>query len=363
MALITPENLYPAGAGLPSFQLLDVRAPIEIERGAMPYSAFEPILTNEERHKVGICYKEKGQQAAIELGYALTEAHMPQRIESWRKICKTAPTAVTCWRGGLRSKLTTEFIGRSDIPRIEGGYKALRNFVMRNLEPVVAKKQFVVLTGLTGSGKTKLLRGRLEGQGLNHPLTPSPQSLAVIDLEAEAHHRGSAFGKLGPQPSQATFENHLATKLLLSPHRIVLLEDESRAIGGVWIPEVLFHAMGNAPLIILEVPLEDRIQNIFDEYVKDPTILYGLEATKQKLEANLLKLYQKLGWNTTSACVENLHRAETNWLEPSAHCLWIKTLLTQYYDPLYKKSLLRHQRVVLFRGSREECLAYIAHSV
>ena len=125
MTLIQPQDLYPAQAAKPSFQLLDVRAPIEVERGAMPYSFFEPILNNEERHQVGLCYREKGQEAAITLGYALTAPHMPKRIESWRKTCAAAPTAIACWRGGLRSKLATEFIARSDVPRIEGGYKGL----------------------------------------------------------------------------------------------------------------------------------------------------------------------------------------------------------------------------------------------
>jgi tRNA 2-selenouridine synthase len=364
LSFIKPQELYPAQSGQPTGQLLDVRAPIEVERGAMPYSIFEPILTNEERHQVGICYKEKGQQAAIDLGYALTEPYLESRIVSWKKICEASPTAVACWRGGLRSKLTTEFIGRSDVLRIEGGYKALRNYVMGRLEPVVNKKQIVVLTGLTGSGKTELLRDQVSGfRGQKKPFDRNPKpetrNLEILDLEAEAQHRGSAFGKLGTQPSQATFENHLATKLLLSPHKTILLEDESKSIGRVWIPDVLFTAMCNAPIIVLDISLEERIQNIFEEYVKEATLSYGLEAIKQKLETNLLRLYQKLGWNTTSACVDSLHRAEDNWLEPSAHCHWIKTLLTQYYDPLYKKSLLRYERPVLFQGSREECLGFI----
>jgi tRNA 2-selenouridine synthase len=365
MTLLKPSELYALGAGIPTFQLLDVRAPVEVERGAMPYSIFEPILTNEERHEVGLCYKEKGQQAAIDLGYSLTAPHMPKRIESWRKTCQAAPTAIACWRGGLRSKLASEFIGL-DVPRIEGGYKALRNHVMEQLEQVVNSKQFIVLTGLTGSGKTKLLRYQVLGDGCQvstHHLAPSTHHLYVIDLELEANHRGSAFGKQGQQPSQATFENSLATKLLLSPYQHILLEDESRSIGRVWIPEILLKKMFRAPMIVLEVALEERVQNIFVEYVQEPTLSQGQEITRQNLESNILRLYKRLGWENVKACIESLDKAqEKGWLEASAHLFWIETLLTQYYDPLYKKSLYNYERTVLFQGNAPECKTFLTEN-
>ena len=146
----------------------------------------------------------------------LTAPHMPKRIESWRKTCQAAPTAIACWRGGLRSKLAAEFIASLNVPRVEGGYKALRNYVMTQLQITLGHKDFFILTGLTGSGKTKLLR--------DTKFNPN-QTLDILDLEAEANHRGSAFGKQGFQPSQATFENSLATKLLLSPSKTIVLKN------------------------------------------------------------------------------------------------------------------------------------------
>ncbi len=355
MAAIKPQELYIANSSWPNFQLLDVRAPIEVERGAMPYSVFEPILNNEERHQVGLCYREKGQEAAITLGYELTAPYMPKRIESWRKTCEAAPTAIACWRGGLRSKLATEFIAGSNVTRIEGGYKALRNYVMKQLETTVDHKDFFILTGLTGSGKTKLLRDAR----LDHS-----QTLGILDLEAEANHRGSAFGKQGQQPSQATFENGLATKLLLSPYKHILLEDESRSIGRVWIPEILLQKMCEAPVIILDVALEERVQNIFLEYVQEPTLNQGLEITRQTLESNLLRLYQRLGWEKVKACVDGLDQAQESgtWNLASAHHYWITTLLTEYYDPVYKKAFGKYQRPSLFTGNFKECLDYIDSS-
>jgi tRNA 2-selenouridine synthase len=364
MSLITPPDFYLPNAGRPAFQLLDVRAPLEVAKGAMPYSVFEPILTNEERHQVGLCYKENGQQAAIDLGYALTAPYLASRIESWRKTCDVGPTAVACWRGGLRSKLTSDFIARAEVPRVEGGYKALRNYVVSQLAPVLASKRVIVLAGLTGSGKTKFLKSQMMGNGhqtFDQSLKPETQNLSIIDLEAEAHHRGSAFGSLDQQPSQATFENSVATKILLSTGKNLLLEDESRGIGAVSLPEGLYKTMSLAPLIILEAPLAERVQNIFEEYVSEATRQKGQEATRQTLEGDLLKLYQRLGWETVRACVESLDAAQNSghWLEPSSHAYWITTLLTGYYDPLYQKSLGRSGRPVLFRGDYQECQEFL----
>ena len=224
-------------------------------------------------------------------------------------------------------------------------------------------KKFIVLTGLTGSGKTKLLRFQVSGfssQGFYRNPKPETRNLGVLDLEAEANHRGSAFGKQGQQPSQATFENSLATKLLLSPYSSILLEDESRSIGRVWIPEILLEKMCEAPVIVLDVALEERVQNIFTEYVLEPTQQQGLEVTRQNLESNILRLYQRLGWEKVKACVDSLDQAqESEWLEASAHSFWIAILLTEYYDPVYKKAFGKYQRPIQFSGNFRECLDYI----
>ena len=51
--------------------MIDVRAPIEFATGSLPNAVNLPLMSDEERHQVGICYKEQGQQAAIELGHQL----------------------------------------------------------------------------------------------------------------------------------------------------------------------------------------------------------------------------------------------------------------------------------------------------
>jgi tRNA 2-selenouridine synthase len=363
--MLRPADLYPDNSGRPTFILLDVRAPIEVAQGALPCSVYEPILTNEERHQVGIRYKEDGQQAAIDLGYELTRPHLGARIKRWRDICETSETAVMCWRGGLRSKLTQEFIGLPKVARLEGGYKAVRNYLLETLPKVLERKQVVVLTGLTGSGKTEVLKNIAgeKGRGGTQPSTDLIPNLHVIDLEAEACHRGSAFGNLGAQPSQQTFENSLAVQLLLSPAKTVVLEDESYKIGKLFLPEPLWAKIKTAPLVVLESSKAERVQRIFDEYVREETLQRGLDATFEKLSANLLKMRPRLGGANTSGCLENLQAAKvTGWLNPLAHAPWIEVLLDDYYDPLYKRSISKHERAVVFRGDAQACKDWLERS-
>jgi tRNA 2-selenouridine synthase len=51
--------------------LIDVRAPIEFEKGAFMNAVNLPIMDDNDRHVVGIKYKEEGNAAATELGYDL----------------------------------------------------------------------------------------------------------------------------------------------------------------------------------------------------------------------------------------------------------------------------------------------------
>ena len=51
--------------------LIDLRAPIEFNRGAFPSSVNIPILNDNQRTQVGIKYKNKGNTAAEKLGFNL----------------------------------------------------------------------------------------------------------------------------------------------------------------------------------------------------------------------------------------------------------------------------------------------------
>ena len=82
-----------------------------------------------------------------------------------------------------------------DYPRVSGGYKAMRTFLLNTLDQAVTQCDFVLLGGMTGTGKTEVLTQLRNG----------------LDLEGHANHRGSSFGKHATgQPSNIDFENRLA---------------------------------------------------------------------------------------------------------------------------------------------------------
>ncbi len=179
--------------------LIDVRSPVEFEQGAFPSAVNLPVLDNEQRREVGICYKEHGQEAAIELGHTLVSGtDKREKMEKWIAEIKKHPDAVIyCFRGGLRSKITQGWLREAgvNIPIIEGGYKRLRNYLLANLEEQVEANSFLVISGNTGSGKTEILNNL------------STKGHRAIDLEGLANHRGSAFGEEAtPQPSQVDFD-------------------------------------------------------------------------------------------------------------------------------------------------------------
>ena len=354
MPVLEPSQLFKRGAKKPTHTLLDVRAPLEVGRGALPYSQFEPILTDSERHQVGIRYKEQGQQAAIELGYELTGPFLPSRIERWREISSKGPAAAMCWRGGLRSQLALEFMDLPEIPRVAGGYKAVRQHLMDSLPLELLERQILVLTGLTGAGKTRLL-GALEEN----------VQLEALDLEKLANHRGSAFGNVGDQPAQGTFENALAAEILLSPAKTLLLEDESRNIGQLELPSPLWETLRGAKGILLEASVQERSQQIFEDYVRVETARVGQEALRQNLEANFNKLKKRLGAAPVQRGIfmlEDAHKSGA-WLEPGTHQPWIELLLLEYYDPLYRKGLEKSGRDIVFRGDFDAVLEYLRGEV
>jgi tRNA 2-selenouridine synthase len=345
---------------------IDVRAPIEFQRGALPSSRNLPILNDEQRAEVGLCYKSEGPKAATRLGYQLVSGDLKQeRVSSWLSQLERDPSALLyCARGGQRSQIAADWIHEAGyhVQRIEGGFKAMRGQLLPLLAP--DSNDIVVLGGSTGVGKTIVVQ--------NDP--------AAIDLEGHANHRGSAFGAfLASQPSQIDFENAVALQFFkrhvsaLGGMKGVptLLEDEGRMIGRINLPPSLQMAMQQAPLIILEAPLESRVSHIFDEYViehlaeiraaaaQDP-----FDALENRLSDSLLAIHKRLGGAKHQMISEQLRVAVTTHREgdASGHREWIRTLLLDYYDPMYAYQLEKKQHRVVFRGSAEEIMAWRAQA-
>ena len=327
--------------------LLDVRAPVEFESGSLPGAVNLPILNDEERRLVGTCYRNEGSDAAVRLGHELVSGLIKEeRIRSWVEFLKQNPGArIFCWRGGMRSSIATQWIREAGQPaeKIEGGYKALRRHLLSRLDEIASTQKFILITGKTGSGKTEFLRTG------THP----PR----IDLEALARHRGSSFGRSGPQPPQAGFENLLAAELIRNRgNEAILLEDESVMIGALTLPRTLVSAMKAAPVAILECPLGERIERITREYVADRLKESDAPLVLLDLEASLLRISKKLGGALTHS-IQNKMRIgfqSSDLTSPHSHAPWISDLLEHYYDPFYERAMARSASRVRIRGTRNE---------
>jgi len=339
--------------------LIDVRAPVEFHLGSLPGSHNFPILNDEERVLVGTTYKEKGSDAAMELGHQLVSGeNRDRRIHQWLQFIKEHPeTVLYCFRGGQRSQITQRWLQESGIdrPLIQGGYKAVRQFLTDETDRISKTAPWMVISGPTGSGKTKFVQS-------------FEIKLPTLDLEALACHRGSAFGAMNdPQPTQIDFENALAVKILKLESRFssripVLIEDESRMIGARHLPEILFDRMRAALVVWIDEPIERRVDRILKEYVqipleKDPTGVKVFGKFNQAVQA----IHKRLGGLRAQEILQNLKEAQVAFqkkdLEPNR--AWIEKLLSYYYDPLYLKSLDRRQVSVAFRGDFEACQDFI----
>lgn len=318
--------------------LIDVRAPIEFQDSSIPNSINLPLLDDEQRARIGTCYKQHGQEEAIRLGHELIRGEVKEkRINQWIEYLKKHPEAeIFCFRGGLRSQITCEWLREKGFQKypLRGGHKRIRNFFLSWLNdgPI---PQIIRIGGPTGSGKTELL------QFFSHHL----------DLEKLAHHKGSAFGSCGPQPSQISFENHLALHLLESQNKIIILEDESATIGQRVIPKRFFSALRSSPLVILETSKEERMKNIFNGYVQNNRAEFFVN--------NLQRIQKKLGKTKVNSLIENIEWAFSKPMNIIHHESWISVLLSDYYDPLYLKDLRNNKEKIVFQGTEEGVKEFI----
>lgn len=346
--------------------LLDVRAPVEFEQGAFPNAVNIPLMTDVEREAVGIRYKEQGQDAAILLGAELvTEDGRAERKQAWAdffaKSTKTRGGVLYCFRGGLRSKISQQWIydyTGIDQPRVTGGYKAMRRFLIESIERISTEIPVVILGGRTGSGKTRVLK-QLDNS---------------IDLEGLANHRGSAFGPTAtPQPTQINFENALAIEMLKKEAagcKFLVIEDEARNVGSLGVPQALYDAMQKAPIVKMNVPQEDRNTISIKEYIVDTKdhfdSVYGEEEGALKLSEHLLnslsKIQKRLGGERYKEAQQQMERATKLYLEEGSlegFIPVVNSLLVDYYDPMYDYQIAKKQHRIVFEGNVEEVLTTI----
>jgi tRNA 2-selenouridine synthase len=338
-----------------SVRAVDVRSEGEFAQAAVPGFVNLPILRDPERAEVGTCYKQKGPSEAIDLGHRLVAASREARIAEWKRALEGAEyPLLACFRGGLRSEIASSWVEQNGakVIKVHGGYKQMRRELMRALERL---PDFFVLAGPTGSGKTRLLRDA----GAPH-----------LDLERLANHRGSAFGGslLAPQPSQATFENHVGFALLGASSPL-LVEDESPMIGQVCLPGDLQSKIKSSPVVRIRMGLEERAELLCREYVVEP-LAQGVPAPAllAHYQGALRKIERKLGGLAAGEVAGKLARAfsrsgaaqaEPEAQDPEAHMNWIRDLLSLYYDKAYEYSFQKIPRATAFEGDWNACKQWI----
>ena len=291
--------------------IIDVRTPKEFDQGHIPGAINLPLFTNEERVIVGTLYKQEGKQAAIHRGLELVGPKMAEMAGNAKQYAKDNTLLIHCWRGGMRSASIAwlmELYGLK-VFTLKGGYKSFRKLTLTSF---AKNYRLLILGGKTGSAKTRVLE-KLATLGEQ-----------IIDLEKLAAHKGSAFGSLGEtkQPSQEQFENELAITLQYSDgQKTIWLEDESRLIGKKVIPGELWEQMRLAKTIYLEIPLEERIAYLTDEYGKFP---------HEQLKEAIQKITKRLGHLQAKNALDAL---EENDLRTTCRiCL-------SYYDKSYAYGL------------------------
>jgi tRNA 2-selenouridine synthase len=342
--------------------MMDVRAPIEFVKGTFPCSVNIPLLDDQQREQIGIQYKNAGEEEAIELGLKLATPDIrARRLEQWLDFCRRHEQGyLYCFRGGLRSRTTQTWLKEQgvDFPLIKGGYKAMRRFLIDELETSVDEVPLVIVSGLTGSGKTRVLKK------IPHH----------VDLEGIANHRGSAFGRNASdtQPTSIDWENQVSIELLKHRHRFVgkpmFLEDEGRCIGKVNMSEYLHQKMQKAPRAILEVDINLRIKLITDDYIESAwpqyQALYGdlaeIEFSRYILD-NLARIQKRLGGDKYKQVRQCFEVALTQFYinqDASGFNEGIHTLLVCYYDPMYRYQLSTKAVEIIFQGPENDYLEW-----
>lgn len=301
--------------------IIDVRSPAEFAEDHIPGAISCPVLDDGERARVGTLYCQQSPFAARRVGAALVarniaahiERHFLDRPKSWRPL-------IYCWRGGQRSAAMAIVLGQVGwaAHQLEYGYKAYRHQVLADLACLPGDLRFVVLCGPTGSGKSRLLAA-LARRGRQ-----------VLDLEGLAGHRGSLLGGRPdrPQPSQKGFESRLRQALSgFDPARPVFIEAESRNIGRISLPTALLDRMHAAACLTLEVPRDERLRLLLEDYA------YLTRATPY--------LTEQLGHLKPFFSRQQI----AQWLDQALrgdHAALVSSLLDLHYDPLYRRSTGRH---------------------
>ncbi len=304
-----------------SIPVIDVRTPAEYKQGHIPTAHNISLFSDKERKSVGTSYKQQGQQEALIKGLDFAGPKMSSFVRKAHKIARHKKLLVHCWRGGMRSASMAWLFETAgmDCSRLEGGYKSFRQFVLTYFDHALP---FIVIGGLTGSGKTAALKSLKE------------KGEQILDLEALAHHKGSAFGNLGEKLQHSTehFENTLCWDLLhLSKNRTIWVEDESRSIGRNILPAGIYHQIRSAPVVFLDIPRTYRVERLVEDYARFST---------EELCESIQKISQRLGGDITHKALDSVTKGDYKLTAE---------MVLHYYDKTYQFGLNNRDQQLVFK--------------
>ena len=306
--------------------IIDVRSPLEFAEDHIVGAINCPVLSDLERQKVGTIYKKESSFKAKIIGSSLTAKNIAFHIDnnfmekkgSWQPL-------IYCWRGGQRSKafsiVLSEVGWRTN--QLKGGYKEYRNQVINFLDNIGPKLKITLISGKTGSAKTKILKS-IENEGGQ-----------ILDLEGLANHKGSLLGKIPDliQPSQKFFESLIFNKIQkLNLKDKIYIEAESSKIGNIHIPKSIWKKMIKSPRIEISANVELRTKFLVSDYdymCNDPTLINPIiKGLKNRLSK---KLFDE--W--------------TNLIDRKKWFDLTKSFLENHYDPSYSSNTIKNDRKVI----------------
>lgn len=318
--------------------LIDVRTPKEFELDKVPNSVNIPVLLDEERVLVGTTYVQESKEKAKKLGVEFISKRLPEIFEQIQELSKKYSKLVfMCARGGMRSSSITSLFGSLGykVAKLEGGYKAYRDFIIANIPQLNQNFKYIVVHGRTGVGKTKILNKMID------------LGVSVLDLERIAAHKGSFFGALGeklPQ-SQKRFDGEIFEFLRTCKTKYIVVESESKRIGNVYIPESVYSSMTAGQHLFIDTNIPNRLDVLLEDYTN---------VSENELEECIMKVARYVSKEKTANYLQLLHEKKLRELG--------EILIKQYYDPLYEVSIDKHKfELSLYYTDMDECAKQLSN--